>query len=53
MVLGGNNGIRVYLDITSFLGFTRLFDDTGFLGSFGLLSSYDFNFNWNPHEPHV
>ena len=39
MVLGGNNGILVYLDITGFLGFTRLLDYTGFLGSFGLLGS--------------
>ena len=48
MVLGGNNGILVYLDIT---GFTRLLDYTGFLGSFGLLGSNDFN--WFTHEPHV
>ena len=48
MVLGGNNGILVYLDIT---GFTRLLDYTGFLGSFGLLGSNDFN--WFAHEPHV
>ena len=51
MVLGGNNGILVYLDITGFLGFTRLLDYTGFLGSFGLLGSNDFN--WFTHEPHV
>ena len=48
MVLGGNNGILVYLDIT---GFTRLLDYTGFLGSFGLLGSNDLN--WFTHEPHV
>ena len=42
MVLGGNNGILVYLDITGFLGFTRLLDYTG---------SNDFN--WFTHEPHV
>ena len=51
MVLGGNNGILVYLDITGFLGFTRLLDYAGFLGSFGLLGSNDFN--WFAHEPHV
>ena len=51
MVLGGNNGILVYLDITGFLGFTRLLDYAGFLGSFGLLGSNDFN--WFTHEPHV
>ena len=48
MVLGDNNGILVYLDVT---GFTRLLDYTGFLGSFGLLGSNDFN--WLAHEPHV
>ena len=51
MVLGGNNGILVYLDITGFLGFTRLLDYTGFLGSFGLLGSNDFN--WFTHEPDI
>ena len=39
MVLGGTNGILEYLDIT------------GFLGSFGLLGSNDFN--WFTHKPHV
>ena len=28
MVLSGNNGILVYLDITGFLGFSRLLDYT-------------------------
>ena len=51
MVLGGNNGILVYLDITGFLGFTHLLDYTGFLGSFGFLGCNDFN--WFTHKPHV
>ena len=43
MVLGGNNGILVHLDITRFLGFTSLLEYTGFLSSFGLLGSNDFH----------
>ena len=39
MVLGDNNGILVCLDITGFLGFTRL------------LGSNDFN--WFTPQPHV
>ena len=38
MVLGGNNGILVYLDINGFLGFTCLLDYTCFLGFFGFWS---------------
>ena len=51
MVLGGNNGILVYQDITGFMGITHLLDYTGFLGSFGLLGFNDFN--WFTDEPHV
>lgn len=42
MVLAGNNGLMVNLDIAGLLGFTRLLDYTGFLSSTGLVGSKDF-----------
>ena len=43
MVLAGNNGLLVNLDSTDFLGFIRLLDYTGFMGSTGFVGFTDFN----------